>query len=278
MRRSISAQSCASVPPVPAWIVTTASPASYSPEKSASSCSGRARARAAERRLDLGGHVPVQREELAARPRTRGEPLVALEPLLDTRVLGRIVAAALLVVPEAGLAHRRSSSRTRASSPSGVKGNHGPSRAGPRSPPERSSTAGRRPSRRCERRAASRRQRADRRWSARLRQWRSEHCRTQRAMCAVVVGRAPPGSARDAARRRARDGVASTRPGRRSGALVGEVGRARRAILRRSDVADRCSRPSATRRSSRRIRRGRRRSSSKDVRGRAGRLTSGPTA
>ena len=37
MRRTISAQSWASVPPVPAWIETIASPASYSPEKSASS-------------------------------------------------------------------------------------------------------------------------------------------------------------------------------------------------------------------------------------------------
>ena len=39
MRSSISPQSCASVPPSPAWIETTASPGSYSPEKSASSCS-----------------------------------------------------------------------------------------------------------------------------------------------------------------------------------------------------------------------------------------------
>src|SRR5256885_2252924 len=38
MRRRISAQSCASVPPASDWIVTTASPESYSPEKSASSC------------------------------------------------------------------------------------------------------------------------------------------------------------------------------------------------------------------------------------------------
>src|SRR5665213_2204462 len=38
MRSSISAQSCASVPPASAWIMTTASPSSYSPLKSASSC------------------------------------------------------------------------------------------------------------------------------------------------------------------------------------------------------------------------------------------------
>ena len=39
MRSSISPQSWASVPPVPAWMVTRASPLSYSPEKSASSWS-----------------------------------------------------------------------------------------------------------------------------------------------------------------------------------------------------------------------------------------------
>ena len=39
MRSRISAQSCASVPPVPAWMVTTASPPSYSPVKRASSWS-----------------------------------------------------------------------------------------------------------------------------------------------------------------------------------------------------------------------------------------------
>ena len=39
MRSRISAQSCASVPPASAWIVTTASPLSYSPENSASSWS-----------------------------------------------------------------------------------------------------------------------------------------------------------------------------------------------------------------------------------------------
>src|SRR4051812_1380945 len=38
MRSSISAQSCESVPPASAWIVTTALPESYSPRKSAASC------------------------------------------------------------------------------------------------------------------------------------------------------------------------------------------------------------------------------------------------
>ncbi len=37
MRSRISAQSWASVPPVPAWMETTAPPASYSPLKSESS-------------------------------------------------------------------------------------------------------------------------------------------------------------------------------------------------------------------------------------------------
>jgi hypothetical protein len=39
IRSSISVKSCASVPPASDWIVTTAPPPSYSPLKSASSCS-----------------------------------------------------------------------------------------------------------------------------------------------------------------------------------------------------------------------------------------------
>ena len=39
IRRSISVKSCASVPPASDWIVTTASPASYSPVNSAASSS-----------------------------------------------------------------------------------------------------------------------------------------------------------------------------------------------------------------------------------------------
>ena len=43
MRSSISAQSCESVPPAPAFTVTTASPESYSPEKSRASSSSASR-------------------------------------------------------------------------------------------------------------------------------------------------------------------------------------------------------------------------------------------
>ena len=43
IRRSISAQSCESVPPAPAFTVTTASPASYSPAKSRASSSSASR-------------------------------------------------------------------------------------------------------------------------------------------------------------------------------------------------------------------------------------------
>ena len=106
MRRSISAKSCASVPPAPDWIVTTASPASYSPEKSASSCEAFELAlERLERRLDLGGHVAVHGEELPRVVVLAPEALVALEPLRDAGVLGRDLRRALLVVPEAGLAH-----------------------------------------------------------------------------------------------------------------------------------------------------------------------------
>jgi hypothetical protein len=44
IRRTISAQSCESVPPAPAFTVTTASPASYSPENRRASSSSARRA------------------------------------------------------------------------------------------------------------------------------------------------------------------------------------------------------------------------------------------
>ena len=104
MRRTISAQSCASVPPASAWMVTTASPASYSPEKSASSCS-----RSSSRRSgtidcrDVVGEVRVELEQLARVVVLADEPVVALDPLRQPRVLGRDGGGVLLVVPESGL-------------------------------------------------------------------------------------------------------------------------------------------------------------------------------
>ena len=55
----------------------------------------------------LGGHVAVHGEELARVVVLTPEPLVALEPLGDAGVLGGDRGRALLVVPEAGLAHLR---------------------------------------------------------------------------------------------------------------------------------------------------------------------------
>src|SRR5215475_11075960 len=80
MRSRISAQSCASVPPASDWIVTTASPPSYSPEKSASSCSR------------------------ASSPCTSRStfPDEELEPVLRD-VRGELARGALLVRPEVGL-------------------------------------------------------------------------------------------------------------------------------------------------------------------------------
>ena len=71
MRRSMSAQSCASVPPVPAWISRTASPASYCPVKSASSCErGRAPPRA-DATSSRSRSRPRRARAAPSRPRTR---------------------------------------------------------------------------------------------------------------------------------------------------------------------------------------------------------------
>ena len=86
MRSSISAQSCASVPPAPAWIETTASPASYSPLKSASSW--RRSSSLPERlqlRLDVAGELGLELEQLGGVVVLALEPLVALEALRQSR-------------------------------------------------------------------------------------------------------------------------------------------------------------------------------------------------
>ena len=109
MRSSISAQSCESVPPAPAFTVTTASPASYSPEnRRASSSSARrasidARCSSSSRRdgVVLLGQL-LERLEVAD---VRLERAERLEPPSDGGVLGGHGGRVLLVVPEAGRLH-----------------------------------------------------------------------------------------------------------------------------------------------------------------------------
>ena len=60
-----------------------------------------------ERGLDLGGHVPVHGEELSRVVVLATQALVAVEPLGNASVLAGDRGRALLVVPEAGLAHLR---------------------------------------------------------------------------------------------------------------------------------------------------------------------------
>ena len=109
MRSSISAQSCESVPPAPAFTVTTASPASYSPENRRASSSSASRdsidARCSSSSAGDGvvllGQL-LERLEVADVGLERAE---GLEPPSDGRVLGRHRRRVLLVVPEAGRLH-----------------------------------------------------------------------------------------------------------------------------------------------------------------------------
>ena len=107
MRSIISAQSCASVPPVPDCSVTTASPVSYSPLNSAASCSCSSSARSgSERGRDLAlQFAAVHRGELACVVVVAHERAVAVEPSRDARVLGGNLRGPVLVVPEAGRVH-----------------------------------------------------------------------------------------------------------------------------------------------------------------------------
>ena len=110
MRSSISAQSCESVPPAPAFTVTTASPASYSPEKSRASSSSASRdsidaplaLQLVRDRVVLLGQL-LERLEVVDVGLERAE---RLEPPRHRRVLADTDAALLLVVPEAGRLHR----------------------------------------------------------------------------------------------------------------------------------------------------------------------------
>ena len=90
MRSIISVQSCASVPPVPDWSVTTASPrvvlaveergllepVELAPQRH-------------DRRLDLVRHVRLELEQAAASSNSPVSALVRLEPPRDACVLGR---------------------------------------------------------------------------------------------------------------------------------------------------------------------------------------------
>ncbi len=108
MRRSSSVKSWASVPPASDWIVTTASPPSYSPEKSASSWRRSSSDSSGTSDVSISAAMsPSMAEELLRVVVLAAEALVAVEAPLDARVLGGDGRSRLLVVPEAGLAHPR---------------------------------------------------------------------------------------------------------------------------------------------------------------------------
>ena len=85
-------------------------------------------------RFDLAGHLAVHPEQLLGVLVLLREAAVAVEPAAQPRVLGRDLGRALLVVPEARLAELSLQLRDALLERVRVKGNHGPRRAGPRSP------------------------------------------------------------------------------------------------------------------------------------------------
>ena len=87
-----------------------------------------------ERGGDLVGHLAVHRQQLACVLVLLCQPLVALEAARDARVLGGDLCCLGLVVPEAGLGHAALEPGPALPQLVRVKGNHGPSRAGPRFP------------------------------------------------------------------------------------------------------------------------------------------------
>ncbi len=109
IRSTISAQSCASVPPAPALIVTSASPASYLPENSRSSSSASRRrsteaiwsASSPARSLILLRHLGERLEVVDV----ADQRPVGLQLAARARVLGADSGRGRLVVPEPGLAH-----------------------------------------------------------------------------------------------------------------------------------------------------------------------------
>ena len=149
MRSSISAQSCASVPP--------ASGLDRHDRVARVVLAGEERVLLQPR--ELAAHVAQHGLELLVRERAhalaqeldvRDELVIALELLLSALVLGGEQRGALLVVPEVGLGELLFQLADSAAQRGGVKGNHGPSRAGPRSPRagRRAGSGSRRPSRR----------------------------------------------------------------------------------------------------------------------------------
>ena len=135
IRSIISAQSCASVPPVPDWSVTTASPAVVLAVEERRFLQP---LELTPQRGDRGGDLVVELAaelgQLAGIVVVGLQLAVALEPARDARVLGRDLRGAGLVVPETRgvqLFFERNEAlceRIR------VKGTHGPRRAGPRAP------------------------------------------------------------------------------------------------------------------------------------------------
>ena len=108
IRRRISAQSWESVPPAPAWTVTTASPASYSPLNSRASSSSPRRFSTEPAEPQLGRDLLVVVGHLGQVAEIGDIGLQAaeqLQPALRPGVGGRGPCGGLLVVPEAGLPH-----------------------------------------------------------------------------------------------------------------------------------------------------------------------------
>src|SRR5215208_136360 len=87
-----------------------------------------------ERLGDLVRHLPVHREELAGVLVLAAQPIVAIEPPGEARMLRGDRRRPLLVVPEPRLPELALELGDARPQRIGVKGNHGPSRAGPRSP------------------------------------------------------------------------------------------------------------------------------------------------
>ena len=109
MRRRISAQSWESVPPAPAWTVTTASPASYSPLKRRASSSSASRdSTVGQLTLQFALDLLVflgQLGEVVEFADVGLQPPEHLQPALGAGVGGGGPRRDLLVVPEAGRAH-----------------------------------------------------------------------------------------------------------------------------------------------------------------------------
>jgi hypothetical protein len=86
-----------------------------------------------ERLGDLVGHLAVHGEKLAGVLVLASQPVVAVDPPGEARVLGGDRRRPLLVVPEPRLSELALELGDARPQRIGVKGNHGPSRAGPRS-------------------------------------------------------------------------------------------------------------------------------------------------